>query len=239
MKKRAFTLLELLVVVAIIGVIAALLVTVLARSRRSGALAREISAGRQMVAAYVTAATDRDGQLMVGYASSEGATDELGHKVPNPACGRYPWRLAPYLQYRLKGVMLLHEQEKIADLQDRSDFVYRASAYPSFGINATYVGGNERMGLIPSPATLRYYGDFVARRLSHVSQPGKLIVFASARYSGDSSTGQAADAEAQQGFHLLMPPRTTKVDWSGKFDSKMPAEKFGSSTCAMRAAPSA
>ncbi len=228
MKKRAFTLLELLVVIAIIGVLGVLLYSVMGSARRSGAMAKEVSAARQMVAAYLATAADRNGQFMVGYSSSEGATDELGNNVMNPACGRYPWRLAPYLQYRMRGVMLCNEQEKIADLKDHADFVYRASAYPTFGINATYVGGNERMGLIPSPATLRYYGNFVATRLAQVTQPGKLIVFASARYSGDASSGDGGHSgEEQPGFHLLVPPRTTKVDWSGKFDRKLPAEKFG------------
>jgi hypothetical protein len=122
--------------------------------------------------------------------------------------------------------MLLNEQEKIADIKERSDFVYRASAYPSLGINATYVGGNERMGLIPSPAILRYYGNFVATRLTQVAQPGKLIVFASSRYSEGPTRGDV-QGEEQPGFHLLTPPRTIKVDWHGPFDSALPAEKFG------------
>lgn len=226
MKRRAFTLLELLVVIAIIGVIAALLFTVIASARRSGHMAKEVSAGRQLIGAYLSAATDRDGQFMVGYSSSEPATDDKGRPVMNPANGRYPWRLAPYLQYRLRGTLLLNEQEKICDIKDHSDYVYRASAYPSFGINATYVGGNERMGLIPSPATIRFYGNFVATRLAQVSHPGKLMVFASSRFSGESGAADAHGDE-QPGFHLLVPPRTTKVDWNGSFDPGMPAHRFG------------
>jgi prepilin-type N-terminal cleavage/methylation domain-containing protein len=223
MKRRAFTLLELLVSMAIIAIIAALVTAAVGRARRSGATVREISAGRQMVGAYITASTDRGGEFMVGYSSKEQAVDDQEQPVINPACGRYPWRLAPYLTYKLKGVMLVNEQEHIATLPDHADYVYRASAYPSFGINATYVGGNERSGLIPSPATLRYYGNFVATRLNQVTQPGKLIVFASARYTGDSDN----PGHKEHGFHLLTPPRTNKIEWQGSFDEDGPAEKFG------------
>jgi prepilin-type N-terminal cleavage/methylation domain-containing protein len=231
MKRRAFTLIELLVVMAIVAILAGLLVLVAGRVQQSGNMTREISAGRQLVSAYLTTAADRDGQFMVGYSASENATDERGDIVTNPASGRYPWRLAPYFRYQMRGVLLVNEQEKLANNGDHGDFVYRASLFPTFGINATYVGGNERSGLIPTPATLRFYGNFVATRLAQVSQPGKLIVFASARYNGDpNGSGNASGntSEEQKGFHLLSPPRTTKIEWSGKFDRKMPAEKFGS-----------
>ncbi len=227
MKRRAFTLLELLVAVAIIAIISTLIFSAVSRTKKSGAMAREISAGRQMGAAYISASTDRDGIFMVGYSASETATDDRGGKIGNPASGRYPWRLAPYLQYQLRGVMLVNEQEAICNIKDHGDYVYRASAYPSFGINATYVGGNERIGLIPSPATIKYYGQFVSTRLAQVAQPGRLILFASAHYSGDEASGEAQQADAQAGFHLLTPPRTHKIDWKGPYEEKGSAEKFG------------
>lgn len=228
MKKRtAFTLLELLVAIAIIGVLAAFIVSALSRVRRSGALVREVSAGRQMGAAYVAAAGDQNGQLMVGYSSSGKAVDDRGQVIGNPTNGRYPWRLAPYLQYKLQGSMLVNEQEYICKLKDHGDFVYRASLFPSFGINATYVGGNERMGLIPSPAMLRAFGPFVASRLQQVREPSRLILFASARSTGQDPHTGAQSNNVQAGFHIIAPPRTTQVDWQGKFDPKAPAENFG------------
>jgi prepilin-type N-terminal cleavage/methylation domain-containing protein len=233
MKTRAFTLIELLVVIVIIAVLAAILFPVMNRVRNSGKMAREVSAGRQLVAAFISTAADRDGQFMVGYSATDTATDEKGNPVMNPASGRYPWRLAPYFRYQMRGVLLTNEQEKLATIQNHDDFVYRASLFPSFGINATYVGGNERSGLIPTAATIRFYGSFVATRMNQVTQPAKLIVFASARYTGDDSgasgTGSGDTSFPEQpGFHLLTPPRTTKIEWSGTWDRKMPAEKFGS-----------
>lgn len=225
MKKRGFTLVELLVVIVIIAVISGLLILVVGRVSRSGKMAKEISAGRQLVSAYISTAADRDGQFLVGYSASDNATDERDQPVMNPASGRYPWRLAPYFRYQMRGILLVNEQEKIADIKDHDDYVYRASAFPSFGINATYVGGNERSGLIPTAATIRYFGNFVATRMVQVTQPGRLIVFASSHYNGDDA--QASADGGQSGFHLLTPPRTTKVEWQGSFDRKAPAEKFG------------
>jgi prepilin-type N-terminal cleavage/methylation domain-containing protein len=227
MKRRGFTLLELLVSMAIIAVLAAIAWMAIGGVRRSAASAREVSAARQAIAGYLRAAADRDGELMVGYAANEMAADDRGHAVPNPACGRYPWRLAPYLEYRLKGTLLVNEQEAIASIQDHEDFVYRASAYPSFGINATYVGGNERTGLMPSPATLRRFGNFVTTRLTQVSTPGKLLVFASARSKEPIRSGQREEGDDQAGFHLLTPPRTSKVEWHGPYDEDAPAHTFG------------
>jgi len=152
--------------------------------------------------------------------------DDRGEEVPNPACGRYPWRVAPYLGFKLRGTLLVNEQEEIATLLEHPEFVYRASSNPSFGINATFVGGNERTGLMPTPATIKRYGNFMATRLSEVSQPAKLMVFASARYSGSAGHDVMHDG-AQPGFHLLLPPRTTQVQWQGKFDPKATSDKFG------------
>jgi prepilin-type N-terminal cleavage/methylation domain-containing protein len=225
MNRRGFTLLELLVTVAIIAILATLIFSAVASARRAGATAREVNAARQLIAGYLRATTDRNGEFLIGYAVHEGATDDRGKEVPNPACGRYPWRLAPYLDYRMEGIMLVNEQAKLTKLTDHDDFVYRASASPSFGINATFVGGNERTGLIPSPGTLRYYGNFVATRLSHVEQPAKLIVFASSRFTGEDSGGHKGEKE--NGFHLISAPRTTKVEWSGSYDENLPAQKFG------------
>lgn len=227
MKTRAFTLLELLVTMAIVAVLATLVFSAVSGAKRTGALAKEVNAGRQMIAGYLRAASDRDGELLIGYASREEAVDDLGKEVPNPANGRYPWRLAPYLEYKMRGILLVNEQEHIATLPDHDDFVYRASANPSFGINATFVGGNQRTGIMPTPATIRYYGNFVATRLSHVENPGKLLVFASARYTGEANAHGGKTGEAEAGYHLLTPPRTTKVEWAGKYDEDLPAENFG------------
>ena len=226
MKGRGFTLIELLVAMAIIAILASLILMGVSRARQLSALSREVNGCRQLIAAYIQSAADRSGELLIGYAAHEGAIDDKGDEVPNPACGRYPWRIAKYLNYKLRGTVLVNDQEDIANSKDHDDYVYRASANPSFGINATYVGGNERTGIMPSPATLKRFGQFMATRLAEVSQPGKLMVFASSRYSGSAGFDIKHDEE-QAGFHLLHPPRTTQLHWHGTFDASMPAQNFG------------
>jgi prepilin-type N-terminal cleavage/methylation domain-containing protein len=226
MKTRGFTLVEMLVTMAVIAIVATLTIMAISRVREMGNLTREINGCRQLIAGYIQSAADRNGELLIGYAAKEGARDDRGEEVPNPACGRYPWRIAPYLGFKLRGTVLVNEQEEIATLKDHPNFVYRASANPSFGINATFVGGNERTGIMPTPSTLARYGNFVATRLSQVSQPAKLMVFASARYSGSAGHDVMHDG-AQPGFHLLSPPRTTQVHWQGKFDPDARSDKFG------------
>jgi prepilin-type N-terminal cleavage/methylation domain-containing protein len=222
MKNRAFTLIELIVTIAIIAVLASVLYAAIASAKRTGAMTREVHAARQIMGAYLTAASERGGQLLTGYAAAESATDETGAEVPNPACGRYPWRLAPYLGYQIRGTIVVNDQEKLFKIQDRADFVYRVSAEPSFGINATYVGGNYRNGLMPTGATRKRFGQFFAEHLSHVTQPAKLIVFASSRF-----TGVTEPFEVEHGFHMLVPPRTSKIEWKGPYDEKKPAQDFG------------
>jgi hypothetical protein len=212
----------MLVTIAIVVVLASVLYAAVVSVRRTGAMTREVHGSRQMVAAYLTAAAERGGELLTGYAASESALDELGAEVPNPACGRYPWRLAPYLGYQIRGTIIVNDQEKLYAIKDRQDFVYRVSAEPSFGINATYVGGNYRTGLMPTAATRKRYGQFYASHLSGVAQPSRLIVFASSRF-----TGPTEPFEVEHGFHLINPPRTTKIEWEGPFDEKKPAQEFG------------
>jgi prepilin-type processing-associated H-X9-DG protein len=151
--------------------------------------------------------------------------DDRGEPVNNPANGRYPWRVAPYLSYKMLGSVLVNEQTKLAELKDRGSYVYLTSAHPSFGINATFVGGNYRTGLIPSRRMVERYGQFAVTRLGQASKSQMIIVFASARSDGSGADG--GDPSAQPGFHLLTPPATIGRHWSATYEEKAPAAEFG------------
>jgi prepilin-type N-terminal cleavage/methylation domain-containing protein/prepilin-type processing-associated H-X9-DG protein len=213
---HGITLLELLSAIAIIGVLAGVALPVIESVNARGRLAREISAGRNLIAAYHLYSTDHDGQLMEGYAESASAMDDKGKPVPNPANCRYPWRIAPYLNYRLSGTLLVNKQ---AQILERTDYVYTASFVPTFGINATFVGGNWRSGIIPTPAAIERFGEFCVTRRAQAVQPSQLIVFTSSRIQDGSNQ--------QEGHHLIEAPNLTSRRWSRQYSESEPPSAWG------------
>lgn len=215
MKNRAFTLLELLVVVAIIAMLAGLSFPVLMTLRKNGNKSREIHAGRQLAMAYIAAAQDQDGELMPGYASSAEAVDDLGRPVPNPVCNRYPWRLAKYLNYNVVGTLLVNDQAKIADLRDQQGtYNYLVSFAPTFGMNSILVGGDYHGIMAPTALTKKKFGNFCVTRMSQVHTPSLLILFASAHYV-------TAD-EDYYGYHTVEPPHLRAQNWQGQYNEREP-----------------
>lgn len=222
MKRSAFTLIELLVVVAIICVLTVLSIAVAGKVKKHGQLTRELAAGRNLATAYILYANDNDGELLGGYVSdAEGVVDDTGREVTNPANGRYPWRLAKYLPGPVKGTLIINEQEKLTEEKDHNFYVYLVSFAPTFGINATYLGGDFRSSLAPTTGALSRYGLFCITRLSQAIKPQKLIVFTSAHFSDGTGGNQ------YHGHHLITPPNTTMRRWSAQYNEDDLAESHG------------
>ena len=66
-RKKAFTLVELLVVFVVVGLLAGLATPVLGRARLAGQQASETAAAKSLITAYLAAAQDRNGVLLKGY----------------------------------------------------------------------------------------------------------------------------------------------------------------------------
>ncbi|MGH8046633.1 MAG: type II secretion system protein [Chthoniobacterales bacterium] len=214
MRNGAFTLIEMLVVVTIIGSLIALSVPVMSRYLNEGYKAKEISAARKIISAYLTYAADHDGMLMAGY-RQEPATDATGVALGFPANARYPWRLAPYLDYDMHAILFNGNENA---LKDEVDTHYAASVSPNLGMNVTFVGGDYGSGsdLVPSDRTFAKYGNFCVTRLNQVSRPSSLMAFASARRG-----------KRQVGFYQIKSPVLTATRWSGKWDENSGAESYG------------
>lgn len=211
MKKSAFTLIELLVVVAIIAVLASLATVVAGKVTESGYLARETSAGRNLMTAYLSYASDNNGQLMPGYTTAPGTVnDDKGQTVQFPASGRYPWRLAQYLKGPAKGTLIVNQQAKLTETRDHSFYVYLTSLMPTFGINANFVGGNESGALAPTQANFGRLGGFCVTNLGQAVRASQQVVFCSARY-------QVKSGEGAYGYHLVEPPYTNARRWSKSY----------------------
>ena len=227
--RRGFTLLELLIVVAVIALLVGTIFPAMRMVRASGGLARELSMARQLMVGYQSYAYDNRSMLLPGYynpadCSCPGgplpAYDEAGTRLDGGAAYRYPWRIAPYLDYNLDGLFLDPILKTRLSSDHNVDSTYLLSVYPSLGINGVFVGGDSQFrgfqadnpnlppGTIPDKLL-----NFYARRLSDVKLPPQLIVFASARINTENLT--VDDAAVTEGFHKLTAPNTPTLEpWS-------------------------
>jgi len=224
--RPAFTLIELLVVVAIVAVLTALLLPAVQRVRGAADRASELSAARQLMVAYRNYAYDHKGRLMPGYRRTPGLEDEAGNDLGFPINARYPWRLAPYLDYNFDG--LYHDSEVIDAFESsvpRDVFNYIVSLYPSLGLNTVFVGGHEGSWGGFNPEFQRVFGRIYVDAIARPRHPSKLITFASARGPNESGTGFRAPVI--DGWFWLKPPRFNGRQWSESWAEAEDPVDFG------------
>lgn len=217
MKPRsAFSLIELLVVVAILGILAVVVTPAVGSALGSAARTREFAAARNLTQAYLLHAYEHRGRLLPGYAD-EAAADAEGAPVHHPANARYPWRLAPYLGHSVESTFNLNGLLSRRNGETRESYLYRVSLYPALGMNIFFVGGdmsgNSGGGIRPIPAHEALFGPFAATRLSQVESPSRLLVFASARHRHES--------ENRMGYFKIEAPFLTSgrwQDWTSRGD---------------------
>lgn len=214
-ENTAFTLIELLVVTGVIAVLAALSATVAQSVMSTGRKVAEVNAAKSLITAYITAASERDGKYLPGYDRTVGElTMPDGTAISGPAAERYPYRLAPYLNYQMNGTMLVNNNVKQVDATSS----YMVSCFPAFGINYIYVGGD-----ISSAGVMTYPGECVTTTGRGSSS---VLVFASAAGSG-TQPGGTSDQQIS-GYCILTPPNTTAQMWSSaKWTKTSPAGNYG------------
>lgn len=199
-RRAAFTLVELLVVITILGVLAGLSVAGVSKAMDMAGSVKESAAAKTLVTAYLSAASDNNGFFMPGYdrAAPSIQLPDGSANLSGPAAQRYPYRLAPYFNYDIKGTLLTSDNATI-DVSDH----YRVSAFPSFGINYLFVGGDvSSSGDISNPREcLQVAG----------KEKSSILVFATAAGSGG---GEGSSEETVQGFCKLEPPRYTSRIWA-------------------------
>ena len=233
--RPGFSLVELLVVVAIIGLVVAIVVPVSAGARRAAARAQEAAALRTLMGAWTSYAVDEGGFVIPGYRSGLAARDEQGNPIPPESFGgdvepqrRWPLRLAPWLGGDLRRLYAGDNAELLEKLRsgDPSRFHYFVSLYPSFGMNGAWVGGDESRfpvdEVLPNgaPNPLRR---FAVTRLSGASRPERTIAFASAR------TDATPDGSLSEGHFRVDSPWLSAPGsrWAGEYSPGEPAS-FGS-----------
>ena len=201
---RAFTLVELLVTVAIIGLLAGLGNAAYQRATSASRQGVEISAARNLGQALLTYSQDNDGMILPGYLDPRDsrvaeARNDKGQPIsPSHAAQRYPWRLLPYMNYQVRGGVWVN---KLASQIPESDPYrdYLVSLVPTLGMNMAYVGGDIRNIQAPGRCMTR---------MNRVAQPSKLIAFASGQYE-DQNYGKL------DGYFEVRPPTGNSSSGAG------------------------
>jgi len=221
---RAFTLVELLVVISIIALLIGILLPALGRARLAAQGLRAKSDLRQLLIGYTAYQSDNEGRLLMAYPppTLDGKTitvEYAGHTFGPPVSQRYPWRLVPYVS----GIWeVLHTHNEVPELPGSDDSpveallkAYSLSLYTAFGLNDVYVGGSvSHHGFVEGKANL---GRHVVFHASEVQRSSELIVL------GESQVRNIVPApdDPQEGYFRLTPPRANGEQWrasGGEFE---------------------
>ncbi len=208
---RAFTLVEMLVVLGVMALLIGIIFPVLSTVRNQANRTVEMAAARSLMVAYTNYAAVNKDQVMPGYLEGMYVRDQTGHQVEGLTGARYPWRLAPFLDYNWLGLYKNIQAENFETFQynDQETYRYLISLYPSLGLNTAFVGGDSRhSGFLTRPEGGGPYlyditGMFYVRRTSEVSQPNRLMVFCSARGRDPFSTN---DISIEEGYFYVLSP---------------------------------
>ncbi len=165
-RPAGFTLVEMLITLAIIALLMGLLLTGLRSARNTAREGRQLNNLRQLFVAWHTYATTNDEALLPGFVDTGVQTNwkikvrnSSGQQVNPALCQTYPWRLAGYLDYGTE-LMLGYLDQAGTDFQTS---VYdggtrpftmpteltpceglagsAAALQPEFGMNSFYLGG--------------------------------------------------------------------------------------------------
>ncbi|MBX3373655.1 MAG: prepilin-type N-terminal cleavage/methylation domain-containing protein [Phycisphaeraceae bacterium] len=227
---QAFTIIELLVVIAVIAVIAGLLLPAVGRVRAGARRTQELTAARQLFVAWQLYANQNQDAALPGYRTGLRAVTQDGRRVSDitspVAAARYPWRLAPYIDWNFRGLYLWQNEELLERLEQQSEpmYTYFVSLSPSLGLNATWVGGDEEeLGF--SQVQLERYGRFYVTRVPEILRPERLLLFASARGVDPLIPGGAP----APGYFRVRSPYLVRGErrWAESYREVLPPGEFG------------
>jgi len=216
--RGGFTLIELMVVVAIIGVLGALVIPAASVMQSAAHATDELAVGRRTTQAWRTWSTDHEGRLLPGQVAldvdlspSESPTQMNGVAIPEIARHRWLWRLHAYFDnpnQTLWGGAQQSWRAQVMDGEgDPTTQLYVASLHPTLGMNAEWIGGRQsnesdtwsltQFMQMQDPLAKPLFVD----SLSQLKRPADLVLFASARGQDTASGGQHIE-----GWWRVEPP---------------------------------
>jgi prepilin-type N-terminal cleavage/methylation domain-containing protein len=209
-RRSGFTLIELMVVFAVVAILTTLAFPVISGIRKKSSLAREIAGAKRLISAYLAHAAQNDGELMAGFGDYP-ARDDKGMEVVSPINYRYPWRLAPYIEYDMRVFWGNESDDRLSKMAKgpRNLYVYAVSVEPALGINSTFVGGDHQVLPPDNARAISKYGRFCVTRITHATNASKLIVFASA--------GGMFNGERMSGYFRVQAPNFVSRNWFGVY----------------------
>jgi len=198
---RAFSLVELLVGVAILGLLAGVSGAAYQKAIGKASLVAEVGAGKSLAQAYLLAASENGGRYLAAFDQTAKNQTVLNGQGKPISMGevkcRYPFRLAPYFNYQMEGTILVNRNE--AQIIQKmgptgSMYDYGLSVFPALGINRYLVGGN-----VGSGGGVEY----AAECIQTSGQAEKsVIVFVS------------GGSEEVDGYEYVIPPNGPRGQWS-------------------------
>lgn len=196
-----FSLVELLVAVAILGLLGGVSGAAYQKAIGKASLAAEVSAGKSLTQAYLLAGSENGGRYLAAHdatAKNQTVLNAQGKPISmSEVKYRYPFRLAPYFNYQMDGTILVNRNEaQIVRQMGASGtmYDYGLSAFPALGINRYLVGGS-----VDANGGVEYSAECI-QTLAQAER--SVIVFVSA---GSSEI---------DGYEYVTPPNGPRGQWS-------------------------